>query len=43
MGKKLVIPRTMNRMFVREEEDFPFCGFVETWIEEGTKKQNLGL
>lgn len=39
LGKKLVIPRTMNGIFVREWEDFPFCGFIKTWVEEGTKKK----
>lgn len=31
--KKLVIPNTLNGMFVREGEDLPFCGFSETWVD----------
>lgn len=30
-------------MFVREGEDFPFCGFTETWEDETTKQRYPGL
>lgn len=30
-------------MFVREGEDFPFCGFTKTWEDETTKQRYPGL
>ena len=30
---------TLNRRFVREGEDFPFCGFPEPWLN--SKKRRL--
>ncbi|KAF7121036.1 hypothetical protein RHSIM_Rhsim13G0127400 [Rhododendron simsii] len=41
--KALAIQKMLNGWFVREGEDFPFCGFAETWEDEVTKQRHHGM
>ena len=41
--KKVKIPPTMNGYWIREGDDFPFCGFPEPFIDPPSGKRTLGL
>jgi len=34
---------SLNERFIREGEDFPFCGFPEPWYDHMDKKMKLGM
>ena len=37
--KKIKIPSTMNGYWIREGDDFPFCGFLEPFIDPASGKR----
>ena len=41
--KKVKIPPTMNGYWIREGDDFPFCGFPEPFIDTVSGKRTPGL
>ena len=41
--KKVKIPPTMNGYWIREGDDFPFCGFPEPFIDLASGKRTWGL
>ena len=40
---KVKIPPTMNGYWIREGDDFPFCGFPEPFIDSASGKHVPGL
>ena len=34
---------TLNEYFVKEGDDFPFCGFLEPWINKNDIRLKLGF